>query len=337
MTLGAAPLGNFYRAMDPSTARAIVDTAWDLGVRTFDTAPMYGLGLSEHRLGNALDGRPVSDRIVSTKVGRLMRRTSDPTRDTGLWVDAAPFEPRYDYSYDGVMRSIEDSMARLMVDHIEVALVHDIDVAHHGADQPARFAEAIDGAFPALAQLKAEGVVQAIGVGVNETGVCMDVLEQVDVDCCLVAGRYTLLEQDPLDDFLPMCQERSVGVILAGVFNSGILAQGPVEGARYNFTAAPDDLVRRTEDIYAICRRYDIAPPAVALQFAGAHPAVSSLCVGVSKPEQLRSNVELMSIDIPAGLWADLKESGHIRADAPTPGSAAGSRAGGSEPLGLAP
>lgn len=318
LTLGTAPLGNFYRPLPPSQARAIVESAWDLGVRTFDTAPVYGLGLSEHRLGSALDGRPASERVISTKVGRLLRRTTDPSRDTGLWVSAAPFDVTIDYSYDGVMRSIEDSMSRLMVDRIDIALIHDIDVANHGQDQPARFAEALDGGYRALAELKAQGVVRAIGVGVNETGVAMDTMRRVKLDCVLVAGRYTLLEQGALDDFLPMCLEQSVGVILGGVFNSGILAQGPVDGARYNFTAAPEDVMRRTREIYSACERHAVSPRAVALQFAAAHPAVSTLCVGVSKPEQLVSNVELMGTQIPVELWAELKDRGYIRSDAPT-------------------
>lgn len=319
LTLGAAPLGNFYRVMTSSQANAIIDTAWDLGVRTFDTAPMYGFGLGEHRLGSALDGRPADERIISTKVGRLMRPSATKGRDTGLWIDPAPFEPHYDYSYDGVMRSVEDSMCRLLVDRLEIALIHDIDVAHHGDDQPARFKEAIEGAHRALVDLKTAGVVQAIGVGVNETAVCTEFMKHADVDCFLVAGRYTLLEQASLDDFLPTCLDRSVGVILGGVFNSGILAQGPVRGARFNFVQAPDELVQRTQEIYAICARHDVSPRAVALQFAAAHPAVTSLCVGVSNPDQLRSNVDLMAVDIPADLWAELEHAGHLRPDAPRP------------------
>lgn len=324
LTLGAAPLGNFYRAMAPGQARAIVDTAWDLNIRTFDTAPMYGFGLGEHRLGSALDGRPTDERVVSTKVGRVMRRSGRSDRDTGLWIDPAPFEAHYDYSYDGVMRSIEDSMCRLMVDRLEIALIHDIDVAHHGADQPSRFKEAIEGGHRALLDLKAAGVVRAIGVGVNETAVCVEFMKHADVDCFLVAGRYTLLEQDSLDDFLPMCAERSIGVILGGVFNSGILAQGPVDGARFNFVPAPEELVRRTREIYDICTRHEVSPRAVALQFAAAHPAVSSLCVGVSAPEQLRSNVELMDVTIPAELWSELEDAGHLRPDAPRPAETIG-------------
>jgi len=305
--------------MQPDDARTIVDTAWELGVRTFDTAPIYGFGLGEHRLGAALDGRPATDRVVSTKVGRRLRRISGPPHPTGPWVDAGPFEAFDDYSYDGALRSIEDSMARLMMDQLDVVLIHDVDSANHGPQLPARLAEALDGALPALVRLKEEGVIRAIGFGVNETAVCMQVMNQADVDCFLVAGRYTLLEQGPLDDFLPACLERGIGVILGGIFNSGILAQGPVEGARYNFKAAAPELIERTRRLSELCARYDVPLAAAALQFSAAHPAVSTLCVGVSRPDQLRKDVALLDLPIPVDLWEELKYEGHLRRDAPTP------------------
>lgn len=320
LSLGAAPIGNFHRAMSGADATAVVDAAVDTGVRLFDTAPVYGLGLSEHRLGHALFDRPADSRVLVTKVGRLLRPTHDRGRDTGLWIDAAPFDPVYDYSYDGVMRSIDDSLNRLLVDRVDVALVHDVDVFTHGRDaQPGYFKQAVDDGYRALVRLKDEGVVGAIGFGVNEADVCVEAMRRVDVDCFLLAGRYTLLEQSPLDELFPLCVDNGVGVILGGVFNSGILAAKTPSTGRFNYGPAPADVRSRAEQLADLCARHGVPLAAAALQFSAAHPAVSTVCVGASSPQQVRQNADLLDVAIPAALWQELLENGLIRADAPTP------------------
>jgi len=319
MTFGAAPIGNFMRPFSDADAAVMVNQAWDLGIRSFDTAPSYGHGLSEHRLGHALRERPRTEYVLSTKVGRLLSPAGSARIDSGLWVDPAPFAASYDYSYDGIMRSVEDSLQRMLTDRFDILLLHDIDRYTHGEKQPTMFHKALNEGFQALVKLRDQGVVTAIGFGVNEADVCTTALKQADADCVLLAGRYTLLEQDPLDELLPMCQERGVGMLLGGVYNSGLLATGPVIGAKFNYAPAPRDVLAKTEQILQICRRHDVPLPAAALQFAAAHPVVSSVCIGSRTPEQQANSAELFGRDIPPELWEDLRVAGLIRADAPTP------------------
>jgi D-threo-aldose 1-dehydrogenase len=319
LSFGAAPIGNFMRPFDDASASHMVSQAWDLGIRYFDTAPSYGHGLSEHRLGHDLRERRREDYVLSTKAGRVLKPAAPSTIDSGLWVNPAPFEAVYDYSYDGVMRSVEDSLQRLLTDHVDIVFMHDIDRYTHGEDQPTMFRRALDDGFAALVKLREEGVVSAIGFGVNEADVCAEAVKNSDADCVLLAGRYTLLEQDPLDELLPVCEARGVGVVLGGVYNSGVLATGPVEGAKFNYGPAPADVLERTERILAICRAHDVPLPAAALQFAAAHPVVASVCVGSRTPEQQADSAALLELDIPAQLWQDLRDTGLLRADAPTP------------------
>ncbi len=317
VSFGAAPIGNFTRPFSDAAAREMVDQAWDLGMRLFDTAPGYGNGLSEYRLGHALHERPRSEYTLSTKVGRVLRRPEGRV-ESGPWVDPA-FDAVYDYSYDGVLRSFEDSLQRLLTDRIDILLMHDVDRYAHGDRQPERFAQARDGGFRALERLRDEGVVGAIGIGVNEADVCVQALQVADLDCLLLAGRYTLLEQESLDDLLPLCTERGVGVILGGVLNSGILATGAREGARFDYAPASEAILQRTGRLSTICDRHGAALPAVAMQFAAAHPAVRSICLGARDPGQQRQNVAWFEEQVPPQLWEDLRTSGLIRQDAPTP------------------
>lgn len=226
----------------------------------------------------------------------------------------------FDYSYDGVMRQVEESLHRLCTDRSDIRLIHDCDKQTHGADaQPAMFQEAMTGAYPALAQLRAEGVVRAIGVGVNEAEVCLAALQQADLDCILLAGRYTLLEQQPLDDLLPLCNERGVAVILGGVFNSGILAKGGVRGAQYNYEPAEDGVLARVAGLEQVCARHEVPLGAAAVQFAAAHPGVANVCLGARTVEQQEMNGSFFTYRIPPEFWVELKSSGLIRAGAPTP------------------
>ncbi len=319
MSFGAAPIGNFLKPIDEEMAKAMVDAAWDAGMRLFDTSPLYGHGLSELRLGAALRWRRRDDYVLSTKVGRLLEPAKRETIDYAPWVDAGAFKLRFDYSYDGAMRSIEDSLQRLGLERIDIALVHDCDRFNFGDELPEVFEKAMNGAAKALLRLRDEGVVKAVGLGVNEWQPCYDALQRHDLDAFLLAGRYTLLEQDSLDPFLALCAERGAGVIVGGGFNSGILATGAVPGAKYNYSPAPDDIMAKVKKIEAVCAEFDVALPAAALQFVTAHPAVPTFCAGTRTVAQLEQNVAWFEATIPGDFWAALKARGLLREDAPVP------------------
>jgi D-threo-aldose 1-dehydrogenase len=317
---GGAPIGNLFRPITEDVAQALVADAWGAGIRFYDTAPLYGHGLSEHRVGHALLHRPRAEYVLATKVGRRLYPQERGTFDTEAWVEAGPFRSQFDYGYDAVLREVEDSLHRLCTDRVDILFIHDCDTYTHGAAaQPLRFREAMDGAYPALARLRDEGVVKAIGIGVNEAEVCYAAISEADLDCILLAGRYTLLEQDPLDDLMPACAERGIAVVLGGVFNSGILATGPVAGAKFDYGPAPAHILEKVGAIQAVCARYDVPLPAAAVQFAAAHPAVASLLIGARTIEQQHQNASYFSHPIPGRLWEDLRSAGLIREDAPTP------------------
>lgn len=323
---GAAPLGNLYAPVAEDEALAAVHAAYAQHVRYFDTAPLYGHGMSEHRCGEALRRYPRDSFVVSSKVGRLLLPGRDPGDAWDGYADALPFRPVYDYSYDGAMRSFEDSLQRLGTDRIDILLVHDIDVRTHGVDgQRRRFDEAVNGAFEALRRLRAEGAVGAIGLGVNEVEVCTAVANRVDIDCVLLAGRYSLLEQGALDTFLPLCVTRKIGVIVGGPFNSGILATGASGEARYDYGLAPASVLDRVRRIEAACSRHDVPLAAAALQFPYGHPAVATVIPGARTRAEVEQNTALLQLAIPASLWHELKAEGLMRFDAPCPldGSAA--------------
>ncbi|MCV7287321.1 aldo/keto reductase [Mycolicibacterium wolinskyi] len=319
MGYGGAPIGNFNGRFTDEAAYDMVSQAWQQGVRHFDTAPGYGNGLSEYRLGHALRKYDRTEMVLSTKVGRVLTPTMGAPADNGQYQGIPPFVADFDYSYDGVMRAVEQSMQRMLTDRFDVLFIHDCDRYTHGAAQPDHFRQAIVSAFPGLESLRDQGVVKAIGFGVNETDVMTEAVKATDSDLCLLAGRYTLLEQDPLDALLPICEERGIGLVLGGVYNSGVLATGPIDGARFNYGPAPRDVVEKVARIDEICRRHDVSLPAAALQFAAAHPVVASICIGARNADQQQRNVELFESDVPQAFWEDLRSAQLIREDAPTP------------------
>jgi D-threo-aldose 1-dehydrogenase len=313
---GCAPLGDLYGKLDEATAVDTVVAGVDSGMTLVDTSPHYGNGLSEHRVGAALR-RVGRDRVVlSTKVGRWMT----PSREPPVWggfPGGAPFAPTIDYSYDGTMRSLEQSFLRLGTERIDIALIHDVDRRNHGDAVDERFREATAGAWKALARLREQGVLKAIGIGVNETEICMRFAEVCDLDCVLLAGRYSLIEQGALDDFLPLAQKRGIGILLGGVFNSGILATGAIKGAKYDYEDAPQPVLDRVRRIEAVCKAHGVPLPVAAVAFARAHPAVSSVVLGGVTPVEVQRNLLGWTTPIPAALWADLKAQRLIRPDAP--------------------
>ncbi|MCT7666071.1 aldo/keto reductase [Shinella kummerowiae] len=316
---GTAPLGNIFREIDEATSQEIFARAWEAGVRFFDTAPMYGHGLAELRTSHALRWKTRDDFVLASKVGRLLRPARRDTIDFAPWTNAAPFTMHFDYSYDGTMRAFEDSLQRLGLERMDMCFIHDIDVFTRGNEQPEVFEQAMDGAWRALERLRSEKVVKAIGVGVNEWQVCHEALLRHDFDCFLLAGRYTLLEQEALDAFLPLCQQRGAAVVVGGGFNSGILATGAREGAKYNYAPAPRDILAKVAKIEAVCAEHGVPLAAAALQFVVAHPAVPSFMAGTRTIEQLDQNLAWFSHPIPADFWADLKKKGLLREDAPVP------------------
>jgi D-threo-aldose 1-dehydrogenase len=317
---GTAPVGNFLREIDEATSDAMYQRSWDAGVRFFDTAPMYGHGLSELRTGQSLRWKNRDDFVISSKVGRILKPAKRQSINFAPWVNAAPFTMHFDYSYDGTMRSFEDSLQRLALERIDILFIHDIDVFTRGKDQPEVFRQAMDGCYKALGRLRDEKVVKAIGVGVNEWEVCYEALKQRDFDCFLLAGRYTLLEQEALEGFLPLCVERGASIVVGGGFNSGILATGARPGAKYNYAPAPANVMDKVARIEAVCAEYGVPLPAAALQFVVAHPAIPVFCAGTRTVEQLDQNLAWFSHPIPGEFWAALKSRGLLREDAPVPG-----------------
>jgi D-threo-aldose 1-dehydrogenase len=318
---GGAPLGDLYAKLPESEALATVRTAYSEGIRLFDTSPFYGYGLSEHRFGHVLRQYPRDSFVLSTKVGRSLVPQAPSRIDRGLWRNPLPFEPVYDYSYDGVMRQVEDSLQRLATHRIDILLIHDVDVWTHGtrAETEKRFSQAMSGAYRALDELRSQGVVKAIGCGLNEWEMCQRFASSGDFDCFLLAGRYTLLEQSALDEFLPLCVEKNIGILLGGPYNSGILATGALEGAFYNYKKAPPEIRSKVKRIERVCASYNVPLAAAALQFPLAHPAVASIIPGAVKPSEVKQNISMMSIDIPPSLWQELKQEGLLHQAAPTP------------------
>lgn len=301
--LGAAGIGNLYRAMPDGQAAATVNAAWDAGVRYFDTAPHYGLGLSERRLGAVLREKPRSEFTVSTKVGRLLVPNAAVGSDATLKDDEgfdvpATSKRQWDFSEAGIRRSIEESLERLGLDHVDIAYLHDPDFHD--------LAKGISEALPALEKLRAEGVVKAIGVGTNSAEAALECVDAADLDLVMLAGRYTLLEQ-PGVPLLDHCVARGTGVVNVGVFNSGLLARPEVpEDAHYNYARAPRGLVERARALAGVCRDFGVELPTAALQFSLRHPAVVNVTVGASGAEQVSTNAARMNEDVPEGLWAAL-------------------------------
>ncbi len=319
---GSAPLGNLYRAISDDEAAAILDLAWQSGIRYFDTAPLYGLGLSETRLNRFLRGKDRLSYVLSTKVGRHLAATTPDQRDGfGKWFDVPSRREIYDYGYDGVMRSLEFSLERLGVDRVDILYAHDLDVFNHGTQQvlDAKLGEFLDGGHKALVELRLQGVIGAFGMGINEWQPAQWLIENGDPDIILLAGRYTLLEQEALQSFLPLCTERGVGIVVGGPYNSGILATGPRQGAFFNYDPAPPEILDKARRIEALCQRHGVRMLDAAFQFPLCHPAVVSVIPGGQAVSEMQSNLAAASAVIPAELWADLKSEGLMSAHAPTP------------------
>jgi len=322
---GAAPLGDLYSKLDDVTAIATVEHAHRGGVTLFDTSPHYGRGLAEHRCGTALRRVPRDSFVISTKVGRRMDPFGRPEPRAGAgpspgYIGGFPHEAVIDYSFDGTLRSAEQSLLRLGLDRIDILLIHDVDVWTHGTDgAERRFREAMEGAYPALDRLRREGLVTAIGLGLNEAEMCVRFAAAGEFDVMLLAGRYSLLEQPALDVFLPLAQRRGIGVMLGGVFNSGILATGAVPGAKYNYGDAPAEVMTRVAAIERVCRAHDVPLPAVAINFALAHPAVSSVVLGAVTPGEVQANLSTYRTAVPNALWRELRAEGLLGPGVPVP------------------
>lgn len=316
---GTAPLGNLYRAISDDDAQSTLEAAWQTGCRYFDTAPLYGLGLAETRLNPFLRGKPRDDYLLSTKVGRVLE-VCQPDQRTGIgkFYETPSRRERYDYSYDGVMRSLEQSFERLGVDRIDILLGHDLDHFTHGAARDEMIATFMAGGYRALVDLRDQGVVRAIGAGINENEACQILAERGDFDLFLLAGRYTLLEQEALDALLPLCVRRGIGIVLGGPYNSGILATGAQPGATFNYDIAPPEVMDRVRRIEAICDRHGVKLIEAALVFPLFHPAVVSVIPGGQSVAQVEGNRRMLDVDVPAALWQDLKSEGLLREDAPT-------------------
>lgn len=321
---GGVALGGRFRRISEEDALNAIRVAFEAGVNYFDTAPWYGHGLSEHRLGHYLHQKRRQAFVLSTKVGRVYSRPrGDPTWfDTSPWVGGLPFAYDFDYTFDGVIRSYEDSLQRMGLNRIDLIVIHDLDLlTHHSEESVTHYFGELDhgGGWKALAELRSSGEIRGIGVGVNQEGTMAAFLDRFDVDFFLVAMPYTLLDQGDIVEGFARCFERNIGVIVGAPYASGILASGPQEGARYNYEPAPPGILDRVARIESVCRRYQVPLRSVALQFPLGHPIVASVIPGVSSPRQVLDNLRMMSVDIPLDVWSALKGEGLLPAEAPTP------------------
>lgn len=308
---GAAPIGNLYQPVTDDAAVACVNSALAAGIRYLDSAPHYGFGLSESRLGQVLARVPPAQKpVISTKVGRLLVPTDSAEAVRHGFTNTPPLEPVFDYSYDGVMRSFESSLARLQVEQIDILFAHDLGAMTHGNDHRARFRQFMEGGYRAMHELREAGAVSAIGLGANEWQVCESALAHGDFDCFLLAGRYTLLEQGACDSFFPLCAARQVSVILGGPFNSGILATG-VAGSgpfHYNYAPAAPDIIQRVQRIEQVCAEYQVPLAAAALQFPAAHPQICSVIAGLANEQEVNHALMMMNYPLPPAFWCSLRE-----------------------------
>ena len=306
--LGTAPLAGLYEAVAEDQAVSVISHAWSKGIRHFDTAPLYGHGLAELRLGKALHDQPRSEFVLASKVGRLLRAEAPPEPGQSFR-GTPPVNPMFDFSYDGVMRSVHESLERLRLDRIDILHIHDPDD---------HYDQALQGAYKALDQLRSDGVIRAVGAGMNQAEMLARFAREGNFDCFLLAGRYTLLDQVALDELLPLCVERGIAIIAGGVYNSGILAD-PKPGARYNYVTAPAPLLQRAQKIRSVCGRHGVPLKAAAVQFPLGHPAVSCVVVGCRSAAHLDESLEMFEMAIPPALWQELKSEGLLPENAPTP------------------
>ena len=311
--IGGAPFGGNFSQGHHADAVGVVQTGFDAGLNFVDTAPFYGFGRSERAVGDAIRGR---DYVLSTKVGRLLEPGAADDPNLGGMVNPLPFTPVYDYTYDAIMRSFEDSMQRLGLDRIDILLAHDIGEFQHGAEDNKRyFAQLADSGYRAMDELRSSGLVKAIGLGVNENAVCLDVMEIGNWDTFLLAGRYTLLEQTPLDDLIPACVAAGTTLIIGGPFNSGVMLGGEM----WNYAKAPQHILDQVKKIHGICADHNVDPGVAAMQFPLAHPVVSSIIPGAKTVKEFQGILDWAAKSTPAGLWSDLQSAGLIHADAPLP------------------
>ena len=321
--LGCASLGNLYRPVTDAQAGQTLRCALDAGLRYVDTAPYYGFGLSERRVGDVLRREVRDSFVLSTKVGRLLQPCGPVDENTARhgFCSPMPFEPVYDYSYDGIMRSYEHSLQRLGLNCIDILYIHDIGHVTHGSENTGLFKIAMDNGYKALDELRRAGQVRAFGLGVNEYEVCEDALEYGDFDCFLLAGRYTLLEQGALDTFLPRCEARKVSIIIGGVYNSNVLVLGTrsEQTLYYNYEPAPAAIIKRVRQLEDVCDEFEVPLAAAALQFPLAHPAVASVIVGTGNPQRVTHTQELFNHPIPADFWQALRDEGLLHPEAPVP------------------
>jgi D-threo-aldose 1-dehydrogenase len=318
MGFGAAHLGGMYYRVNEADSAATLQAAWDGGIRYYDVAPFYGRGLSEHRLGGFLLNQPRDEFVLTTKVGRYFRRPADPrTFDRAPWGGGLNMEIVWDYSYDGVMRSYEQSLLRLGLDTVDALLIHDPEASLAPDGKGPRMQDMVESGIKALEELKRSGQIRAIGMGLNAAESLQTFATMVPLDFAIVASPYTLLDQDALDTGLKRCVENNISVVIGAPFASGILATGPGPDAHYRYGLAPPDIQEKVRRIQDVCRAHGVSLPAAALQFPLAHPAVVSVIPGGARPEEVRQNVAAMLAPIPPALWTDLKTEDLIRADAP--------------------
>ena len=317
---GTASLGETFALVSEEDAYATLETLWDHGVRYFDTAPLYGWGLSEHRVGNFLYQKPRHEFVLSTKVGRILRAPAVKEGFKAPWFRGGlPYDHVFDYSYDGIMRSYEDSLQRLRLNRIDLLAIHDLEVLHHGEGLRAFRDQLFRGGWRALEELRSTGEIRAIGAGINEMGVIPWFLEYFDPDFFILARHYTLLEQEALDEDLLLSRERGIGIILASVFNSGILVTGPSEDAKYVYEKAPPRIIEKVKQLERVCRRHSVSLAGAAIQFPLAHPCVTTVIPGALHPREAEEDLRYFQEEIPSALWAELKAERLLREDAPTP------------------
>ncbi|WDR06705.1 aldo/keto reductase [Devosia rhodophyticola] len=318
---GAAHLGELYARVEESRSHATLQSAWDAGIRYFDTAPWYGRGLSEHRLGGFLRTQPRDQFLLTTKVGRTLKRPANPAQfDRSPWVGGLNFEVVFDYSYDGIMRSYEQAMQRLAIDTIDALVIHDLEAAYHAPDAfAAHQRDLVASGMKALEELKAAGDIKAYGMGVNTSEALEKVASQVQLDFALVAMPYTLLDQSSLYAGLKTCIDNKTSVIIGAPFASGILVTGSGADTKYGYDNAPAAIQQKVRDIEAVCADHSVGLPAAALQFVLAHPAVAAVIPGAARPEEVTQNIASLQAQIPSAFWADLKAKSLIDPQAPTP------------------
>lgn len=320
--LGGAPLGELFQRLPEAQAQATLQAAWESGIRYFDTAPWYGHGLSEHRTGHLLRQQTPGSFLCSTKVGRVYTRfRGHPDQAPRQpWAGGLPFTLRFDYSYDGIMRSYEDSLLRLGLNQVQALVIHDLDFGYHRTEaHVARKFKELESGWKALDELKRSGEIAAIGAGINEEALMMRFLDQVPLDFFLVAMPYTLMDQEVLDQEFPACEQQGVGIVVGAPYASGILATGPTPEAKYRYAPASPDALEKVRRLSAICARHQVPLKAAALQFPLGHPLVASIIPGAFTPEQVQENRQLLDVSIPTDLWQELQHEGLLRPDAPVP------------------